>query len=200
MRPKNRRQISDPTLLVKKALKGAQKAAQTATTVIGTVASEMAGERVLQPNSPASMVITALQSANKTKQLAKRIYYSFTPSYRQGMILADVSRCFRDRDEADRVRSSSSSGSKRPNGLMARLPSQAFAIFDRDGNGDATLEEIEMSCLDIHRERIALARSMRDIDSAVSRLDNILISVWWVVAILIMLGFLNASFQTMITG
>ncbi|GAA5958560.1 hypothetical protein JCM8115_002505 [Rhodotorula mucilaginosa] len=178
MRPKKGRQMSDPTLLVKKALKGAQKAAQTATTVIGTVASEIAGERVLQPNSPASMVSAALQSSNKTKQLARRIYYSFTPRYRDGMVLADISRCFRNRDEADR----------------------AFAIFDRDGNGDATLDEIEMSCLDIHRERISLSRSMRDIDSAVSRLDNILISIWWIVAILIMLGLLNASFQTMITG
>ena len=96
--------MSDPTLLVKKALKGAQKAAQTATTVIGTVASEIAGERVLQPNSPASMVSAALQSSNKTKQLARRIYYSFTPRYRDGMVLADISRCFRSRDEADRVR------------------------------------------------------------------------------------------------
>lgn len=96
--------MSDPTLLVKKALKGAQKAAQTATTVIGTVASEIAGERVLQPNSPASMVSAALQSSNKTKQLARRIYYSFTPRYRDGMVLADISRCFRNRDEADRVR------------------------------------------------------------------------------------------------
>ncbi|GAA5862378.1 hypothetical protein JCM3774_002497 [Rhodotorula dairenensis] len=178
MRPKKGRQMSDPTLLVKKALKGAQKAAQTATTVIGTVASEIAGERVLQPNSPASMVTAALQSSNKTKQLARRIYYSFTPRYRDGMVLADISRCFRSREDADR----------------------AFAIFDRDGNGDATLEEIEMSCLDIHRERISLSRSMRDIDSAVSRLDSILISIWWIVAILIMLGLLNASFQTMITG
>lgn len=82
----------------------------------------------------------------------------------------------------------------------ANTPPKAFAIFDRDGNGDATLDEIEMSCLDIHRERISLSRSMRDIDSAVSRLDNILISIWWIVAVLIMLGLLNASFQTMITG
>jgi len=169
-RTKNKRLNSDPTLLVKKAVKATKKfvsssshfstspvindhslilsrVAQTATTVIGTVASEIAGERVLQPNSPSSMVVTALGSTNKTKQLARRIYYSFCPNYRTGLVLADISRCFRNREETER----------------------AFAIFDRDLNGDATLEEIEMACLDIHRERLALQRSMRDIDSAVAR-------------------------------
>ncbi|GAA5915882.1 hypothetical protein JCM5296_002522 [Sporobolomyces johnsonii] len=177
-RPKNRRQVSDPTLLVKKAFKGARKVAQTATTVIGTVASEIAGERVLQPNSPSSMVITALQSTNKTKHLARRIYYSFTPSYRDGMVLADIAKCFRNREEAER----------------------AFAIFDRDLNGDATLEEVEMACLDVHRERLALSRSMRDIDSAVGRLDNIIMSLWYVISILIIAGLLDASFNTLVAS
>ncbi|KAK4048978.1 hypothetical protein OIO90_005613 [Microbotryomycetes sp. JL221] len=177
-RPKNRRQHSDPALLVKSALKGVKKAAQTATTVIGTVASEIAGENVLKPNSAPSMVIQALQSSKKSKYLARRIFYSFCPSYRTSLVLADVSRCFPDRDTADR----------------------AFAMFDRDGNGDATLQELELSLMDVHRERLALSRSMRDIDSAVGRLDNIIMSIWWIVSALIMAGLLNASFNTMITS
>jgi hypothetical protein len=79
------------------------RVAQTATTVIGTVASEIAGERVLQPNSPASMVTSALGSANKSKQLARRIYFSFCPSYRTGLLLEDISRCFPNRDTANKV-------------------------------------------------------------------------------------------------
>ncbi|GAA5936268.1 uncharacterized protein JCM15063_002764 [Sporobolomyces koalae] len=177
-RPKNKRLNSDPTLLVKKAVKGAKKVAQTATTVIGTVASEIAGERVLQPNSPSSMVVTALGSTNKTKQLARRIYYSFCPNYRTGLVLADISRCFRNREETER----------------------AFAIFDRDLNGDATLEEIEMACLDIHRERLALQRSMRDIDSAVARLDGIFVTLWWVISALIIAGLLDASFNSLVAS
>lgn len=177
-RPKNKRLNSDPTLLVKKAVKGAKRVAATATTVIGTVASEIAGERVLQPNSPSSMVVTALSSTNKTKQLARRIYYSFTPKYRTGLVLADISKCFRNREEAER----------------------AFAIFDRDLNGDATLEELEMACLDIHRERLALQRSMRDIDSAVARLDGIIMTLWWVISALIIAGLLDASFNALVAS
>lgn len=146
-RPRNRRGNSDPTLLVKTALKGVKKAAQSATSVVGAVASEMAGEEVLKPNSPGSMVTTALASAKKAKYLGRRIFYSFCPSYRTSLVLEDISRCFTDREMAER----------------------AFQIFDRDGNGDATLEEVEMALLECHRERLALGRSMRDIDSAVSR-------------------------------
>ncbi|KAK4703902.1 hypothetical protein P7C70_g2313, partial [Phenoliferia sp. Uapishka_3] len=174
-RPKNRRQLSDPTLLVKKALHVTKKVVQSTTTVIGTVASEIAGERVLQPNAPASIVMNALGSANKSKALARRIYYSFVPAYRKEVLLEDVSKCFQNREIADR----------------------AFSVFDRDGNGDISLEELEMACLEIHRERLALSNSMRDIDSAVGR---IIMSVWYVVAIIIIIGLLDASFQTMITG
>lgn len=44
---------------------------------------------------------------------------------------------------------------------------QVFALFDKDENGDVSLEEIEMACLEIHKERQCLASSMRDLDSAV---------------------------------
>lgn len=71
--------------------------------MIGTVASEIAGERVLQPNSPASMVTSALGSSNKTRQLARRIFYSFCPSYRSSLLIEDILRCFENRELAERV-------------------------------------------------------------------------------------------------
>lgn len=77
---------------------------------------------------------------------------------------------------------------------------QAFDVFDRDGNGGVSVEEMELACLDVHRERVALQHSMRDIDSAVGRLDDILTSVWWVVAVLIMVGLLNTQFEALIVG
>lgn len=44
---------------------------------------------------------------------------------------------------------------------------QVFALLDKDENGDVSLEEVEMACLEIHKERQSLASSMRDLDSAV---------------------------------
>lgn len=102
-RPSTKRQVSDPTLLVKKALHGAKRVAQTATSVIGNVASEISGEKVLQPNSPAALVDNALGSGNKSKQLARRIFYSFAPSYRKSLVLEDIAKFFESREVAERV-------------------------------------------------------------------------------------------------
>ena len=46
---------------------------------------------------------------------------------------------------------------------------------------------------DIHRERLSIEHSMRDLDSAVGRLDNILMTVYVVIAALIISKFLNST-------
>lgn len=42
---------------------------------------------------------------------------------------------------------------------------------------------MEMTLMDLHRERLALAASMRDVDSAVGRLDKILMGIFYIVAV-----------------
>ena len=69
-----RKTMMNPQKIFKKALKGVRHAATTTTTVLGTVASEIAGTSVLQPNSPQAMVKTALESANKSRLLARRLF------------------------------------------------------------------------------------------------------------------------------
>ena len=97
------------------------------------------------------------------------------------------------------------------------LADAAYALFDRDGNGDVTLEETEQACgsvmfplsnflhnvshvyREFHREQLSIEHSMRDLDSAVGRLDNLLMSVYVVVAILIMaVAVVRATFCCMI--
>lgn len=80
-----------------------------------------------------------------------------------------------------------------------------YSLFDKDSNGDASREEIEIACLwvsfrppsrsadadpnsrfsEFHREQLSIENSMRDLDSAVGRLDNILMSVYVIIAVLI---------------
>ncbi|KAI4526439.1 hypothetical protein K525DRAFT_259127 [Schizophyllum commune Loenen D] len=168
---------ANPARLLKAAIKGVRNAATTTTTALGNVASEIAGSSVLQPNSPQAMVKTALESANKSRQVARRIFYSFAKPGSEYMFVQDIQHLFPD-DIVDRV----------------------FSIFDRDGNGDASREEVEMALMDCHREQLSIEHSMQDLDSAVGRLDNILMSLYVIVAILIIAVCLEAELVTLVTS
>ncbi|KAI0356297.1 hypothetical protein OH77DRAFT_1401686 [Trametes cingulata] len=170
--------VFNPQKVFKKALKGVRSAATTTTTVLGTVASEIAGTSVLQPNSPQAMVKTALESANKSRLLARRLFYSFVRPGADHLQVEDIERFFRTKEEAD----------------------AAFAIFDKDMNGDVNRDEIEMACMELHREQLSIEHSMRDLDSAVGRLDNILMSLYFVIVILIFAVALEAQLATLITS
>ncbi|KAI9511136.1 Mechanosensitive ion channel-domain-containing protein [Russula earlei] len=168
----------DPRRFMKQALKGVRFAATTTTTALGNVASEIAGSSVLQPNSPQAMVLTALESGSKTKLLARRIFFSFCKSGKEHIFFQDISRYFSSQEEAD----------------------AAFSLFDRDGNGDVSLEETEQACAEFHREQQSIEHSMRDLDSAVGRLDNLFMSLYVVVAILIIAVTLEAQLASFITA
>ena len=58
-------------------------------------------------------------------QLARRLFYSFVRHGSDYLIVEDIARFFPTPDDAD----------------------SAFAIFDKDSNGDITRDELEMSCL-----------------------------------------------------
>ncbi|KAG8685940.1 hypothetical protein FRC11_009802 [Ceratobasidium sp. 423] len=168
----------NPKKLLRGVIKGVKGVASHTTTALGNVASEIAGSSVLQPNSPAAMVSTALSSANKTRLLARRIFYSFVQPGATSLVITDIAQYF-------------------PDHQMTEI---AFGMFDKDGNHDATRDEVEMACLEVHRERLALANSMRDIDSAVGRLDNILMSLYFIIAALVIAVTLEAKLTTLLTG
>ncbi|KAH6914006.1 Mechanosensitive ion channel-domain-containing protein [Coprinopsis sp. MPI-PUGE-AT-0042] len=172
------RSFANPKHIFKKIRRGVRKAATTTTTALGNVASEIAGSSVLQPNSPQAIIKTTLESSNKSRALAHRIFFSFAKRGSEFLLVDDIARFFPSREEALHV----------------------FSLFDKDGNGDASLEEVEMSMMDFHREQLSIENSMRDLDSAVGRLDNIFMSLYVVIACLIIAVALEAQLLTLITG
>ncbi|EPQ57543.1 hypothetical protein GLOTRDRAFT_74415 [Gloeophyllum trabeum ATCC 11539] len=176
--PLDKRATINPRRFFKRALRGVRYAATTTTTALGNVASEMAGSSVLQPNSPEAKVKTALESANKSRLLARRLFYSFVKPGHDYLEVQDIARFFPTPEDAD----------------------AAFALFDKDGNGDASRDEVELACMDYHREQLSIEHSMRDLDSAVGRLDNIFMSLYVVVAALIVAVALDTQLTTLVTG
>ncbi|KZP03648.1 hypothetical protein FIBSPDRAFT_844740 [Athelia psychrophila] len=168
----------DPRRFVKQALKGVRMAATTTTMAFGNVASEIAGTSVLQPNSPSAMVKTALESANKSRLLARRLYYSFTRAENSHFYVQDINLLFTSPEAAD----------------------AAYALFDKDANGDVSRDEMEMTCMELHREQLSIEHSLQDMDSAVGKLDNLFMCLYVVITLLIMAVTLEAQLATLITG
>ncbi|PPQ98611.1 hypothetical protein CVT24_003944 [Panaeolus cyanescens] len=173
-----RGQSVNPKMFLKKLRQGVKIATTTTATVFGNVASEIAGSSVLQPNAPQAIIKTALESANKSRLLARRLFYSFAKPNTDYLEVDDIQRFFPDKEQAAAV----------------------FALFDKDDNGDASREEVEMACLEFHREQLSIENSMRDLDSAVGRLDNIFMSLYVVIAALIIAITLEASLAAVVTG
>lgn len=159
------------------------------------------------PFSPEAIVETSLESSDETKKLARRVF----DAYSVPMTASD-----------DHMKNGNSKGHKHDNGdddgvnplsrkivTLASIETafkskkdavRAYAVLDRDGNGDCTWEEILSVCLEIHRERMCLLASMHDVDAAVAKLDQILRGVWITMSCVIVAALLSVRFSTLIAS
>lgn len=69
----------------------------------------------------------------------------------------------------------------------------AFSMFDRDLNGDISCEEMELACVEIGRERKAIAASLKDLDSVIGKFDDCLTFIVAVIVILVFLSLISKS-------
>ncbi|KAH9823321.1 Mechanosensitive ion channel-domain-containing protein [Melampsora americana] len=74
--------------------------------------------------------------------------------------------------------------------------SEAFKLFDKDGNGDIDRKEMRNAVARIYRERKALATGLKDMSSAVAKLDAVLLSIAFVIVVFIWLLIFNPSGTT----
>ncbi|KAG0205148.1 hypothetical protein BGX28_003189 [Mortierella sp. GBA30] len=70
---------------------------------------------------------------------------------------------------------------------------EAFAIFDKDGNGDISKREMKEKIFYIYKERKDLHTSLRDLSQAVGKLDIIFLTIVTVVWLLIILSIFGTS-------
>ncbi|KAH9935899.1 Mechanosensitive ion channel-domain-containing protein [Epithele typhae] len=69
----------------------------------------------------------------------------------------------------------------------------AFALFDKDGNGDISKKEMREAVRRIYRERKALTASLKDVGSAVAKLDAVMLGAVFLIFIFIALLIFNRT-------
>ena len=146
------------------------------TSAFGTMAHEVTGKQVFNPDSAHSIVVEALERNRSSEALAKRLWMSFVVEGKEALYREDIIEVLGvDRhDEAE----------------------EAFFILDRDGNGDISLDEMILTVCEFGKERHSIADSLHDVDQAINVLDKLLCAIVLIVVVFVFVAFLNSSFTT----
>lgn len=167
-----------PAIYADQAQQAVSKAFRTVRDVGGTVAGDFTGKKIEKSGHP-SQVILALLGTNAGSQiLARRLYRTFVRDGFQTVFSGDLKPAFENDDEAD----------------------AAFAMFDKDMNGDISMEELESVCVEIGRERKSIVASLKDLDDVVGKLDSVLFFVVVIIFILVLVSLLSTSAAGVLTS
>ncbi|KAI9788464.1 MAG: hypothetical protein M1816_006900 [Peltula sp. TS41687] len=170
--------VATPMQYLNKAQKNARKGLSKVGDVAGIVAGDFTGKQIAQSTHPHQVVLTLLSTTNGSQVLARRLWRTFAREETDTVFQEDLRRAFDTDDESD----------------------AAFEMFDKDLNGDISMEELEAVCVEIGRERKAITASLKDLDSVVSKLDNVLVFIVIIVTLIVFLTMISTSTAGVLTS
>ncbi|KAK5631063.1 hypothetical protein RRF57_006778 [Xylaria bambusicola] len=147
--------------------------AREVATKIGDITSRVAGDftgrQVKLSNHPRKVVSELLRNSNTAQVLARRLFRTYAKENSDVLTLADLTQAFPDSDYAE----------------------AAFMLFDRDLNGDVSQEELEAFVDEVHREKKAIAASVKDLDSVITKLDRVFFVIILIIAIIVFISTIS---------
>ncbi|KAF2149750.1 hypothetical protein K461DRAFT_229737 [Myriangium duriaei CBS 260.36] len=167
-----------PGQWVNQATKQTKQAVNKFGDVAGKIAGDFTGRDVMKSTHPHQVVLALLNSTTGSQVLARRLYRTFAREESQTVHKEDLTGAFSNEEEAD----------------------AAFSMFDKDLNGDISMEELESVCVEIGRERKSITASLKDLDSVVAKLDSVFMFVVIIVVILVFISLISSSAATAITS
>jgi small-conductance mechanosensitive channel len=167
-----------PAIYAEKAQKAAKEAFSKVGDVAGTVAGDFTGQKVVKSSHPHQVVLQLLNTTGGSQVLARRLYRTFGREGFDTVFPGDLKVAFETDDEAE----------------------AAFGMFDKDMNGDISMEELEAVCVEIGRERKSITASLKDLDSVVSKLDDVFVFIVCVITLLVFLSLISASAAGVLTS
>ncbi|KAJ5085128.1 hypothetical protein N7532_009899 [Penicillium argentinense] len=146
--------------------------------VAGGVVADFTGRRVKNSSDPYQVILTLLRSTAGCQVLARRLYRTFVRDGFDTVFSGDLKEAFDNNEEAE----------------------AAFVMFDRDMNGDISMDELEAVCVDIGRERKSITASLKDLDSVVSKLDDVFMFFVFVIVLIVFLSLISTSAAGVLTS
>lgn len=141
---------------------------------VGQVANKVGHDligRKVNRNVSRQVVSELLRSTLAAHTLARLIYRSVVRDGRDTVYPDDLKHVFETQEEVD----------------------AAFSVFDKDLNGDISIEEFEAVCNEIHLEKKAIAASLKDLDSVIEKLDKVFLVIIVVIAVIVFISILSGS-------
>ncbi|KAJ4325148.1 hypothetical protein N0V94_000862 [Neodidymelliopsis sp. IMI 364377] len=167
-----------PGQLVTEAQKNIKEGFNKFGDIAGKVAGDFTGRQVTSSNHPSSVVLSLLGTNSGGQVLARRLYRTFARLETETVHADDLKNAFESDEEAD----------------------AAFSMFDKDMNGDISMEELEAVCVEIGRERKSITASLKDLDSVVSKLDDVFMFVVVVITIIVFISLISTSASGVLTS
>ncbi|KAL9077330.1 MAG: hypothetical protein Q9157_003397, partial [Trypethelium eluteriae] len=146
--------------------------------VAGRIAGDFTGRQVTSSHHPHQVVLALLNNTSGSQVLARRLYRTFAREETETVFSEDLRNAFENDEEAD----------------------AAFTMFDKDMNGDISMEELEAVCVEIGRERKSITASLKDLDSVVGKLDDVFMFLVAVITILVFISLISTSAAGVLTS
>ncbi|KAI1819647.1 hypothetical protein F4861DRAFT_124317 [Xylaria intraflava] len=139
--------------------------------ITNRVAGDFTGRQVKPRNHPRKVVSELLRTSNSAQVLARRLFRTYAQDGSDVLTPADLNHAFPTIEDAE----------------------AAFSVFDRDLNGDVSLEELEAFVDEVHREKKAIAASVKDLDSVITKLDRVFFVIIFIIAVIVFISTISAS-------
>ncbi|USP76947.1 hypothetical protein yc1106_04221 [Curvularia clavata] len=146
--------------------------------IAGKVAGDFTGRQVTNSGHPHQVVLQLIGTTSGAQVLARRLYRTFARPETETVHPEDLNNAFDSDEEA----------------------TAAFSMFDKDMNGDISMEELEAVCVEIGRERKSITASLKDLDSVVSKLDDVFIFIVVIITIIVFISLISTSAAGVLTS
>jgi len=167
-----------PGQLVTDAAKTTKEAFTKFGDIAGKVAGDFTGKQTTKSTHPHQVILALLHSTSGAQVLARRLYRTFAREETETVHSEDLKNAFDNDEEAD----------------------AAFSMFDKDMNGDISMEELEAVCVEIGRERKSITASLKDLDSVVAKLDDVFMFIVFIITVLVFISLISTSAAGVLTS